>query len=331
MSKIGIIVHPYSGKDLRRITSQANNIGNNEKAIKVVRMISSISQFDIEKVYLMPDNYNLNTNIASMVNQDPHIALKVELLEFMPTDQPDDTITAVQMMKNLGISCLIVLGGDGTCRLVSKAEVDVPIIPVSTGTNNVYPQFWEGTTVGIAAAYIAKNGIEYPLYRGKQIEIMINGELSDIALVDAVMTDLPYIGSKVVTDPHNVKEVIVSMCSPSFVGFSAIIGNITTCYDHDAFGYRLKLDPEGASILAQISPGHLQKISYSDFQKIDIDTEYINFPNYDGTIALDGERTISFRNQDQIKFTISRKAPYKVDILKTLYHAVQNNFFKIND
>jgi uncharacterized membrane protein (DUF441 family) len=331
MSKIGIIVHPYSGKDLRRITSQATNIGNNEKAIKVARMISSINQFDVKKVYLMPDNYNLNANIASMVYQDPHIALKVELLEFIPTDQPEDTITAVHMMKHLGISCLIVLGGDGTCRLVSKAEIDVPIIPVSTGTNNVYPQFWEGTTVGIAAAYIAKNGIGYPLNRGKQIEVLVNDALSDIALVDAVITGLPYIGSKVVTEPHDVKEVIVSTCSPSFVGFSAIIGNITSCDDHDAFGYRLKLNPEGASILAQISPGHLQKISYSDFQRIDMDTEYISCPSYDGTIALDGERTVSFRAQDQIKFKITRKAPYKVDVLKTLNHAVQNDFFKIHN
>ncbi|HHZ02764.1 MAG TPA: 6-phosphofructokinase, partial [Tissierellia bacterium] len=41
--------------------------------------------------------------------------MTVELLNFRPIDRPDDTIKAVEMMKNLDISCLIVLGGDGTC------------------------------------------------------------------------------------------------------------------------------------------------------------------------------------------------------------------------
>lgn len=60
MFNIGIIVNPYSGKDLRRITSQASNVSNNEKVIKVVRMINSMIMFGVENVYLMPDNYMLN-------------------------------------------------------------------------------------------------------------------------------------------------------------------------------------------------------------------------------------------------------------------------------
>lgn len=330
MVKIGIIVNPFSGKDLRRITSQACNVGNNEKAIKVVRIINSMKKFGVDKVYLMPDNYMLNANIASTINKDKDSNLTVELLDFRPTDCPEDTINAVEMMKNLNIACLIVLGGDGTCRLVAKTDINIPVIPVSTGTNNVYPKFYEGTTVGIAASYISLKEGDEDLHRSKRIEVYINGKFSDIALVDAVITDLPYVGSKVVSETYNIKELIVSMCSPISVGFSAIAGNLSICSENDDFGYRIKFDDYGTTILAPISPGKVEEISFSEFERMDIDYEYICLPNYDGTIALDGERTVCFRCGDQLKFSITKSGPYKVDIIKTLYKAVENKFFYLD-
>jgi predicted polyphosphate/ATP-dependent NAD kinase len=52
----------------------------------------------------------------------------VELLDFIPTDQPEDTVKAVEMMKSKGIDCLIILGGDGTCRLDARTDISVPVI-----------------------------------------------------------------------------------------------------------------------------------------------------------------------------------------------------------
>lgn len=327
MSSIGIIVNPFSGKDLRRLTAFASNVGNNEKVSKVVRMINCMKEFGIEKVYLMPDNYLVNASIASIINKGKDTALTVELLDFIPTDQPDDTIKAVDIMISKGIKCLIVLGGDGTCRLVAKTDIAVPIIPVSTGTNNVYPEFWEGTVVGIAASYIAMNGLEHKMCRGKRIEVYIDNEFTDIALVDAVITNIPYVGSRVVTKIENVKEVVVSRCSPNLIGLSSIVGCVKICEDVDEFGYRLKICEDGTKTLTSISPGQLVELSYSDLEKMELETEYIIYPDYDGTIALDGERTVSFRSGCQIKFIIARKAPYKANVSKMLYEAVENGFF----
>jgi hypothetical protein len=331
MFKIGIIVNPFSGKDLRRITSQATNVGNNEKAVKVVRMINSIKRFAVEKIYLMPDNYLLNANIAASIYKEEGSSSVVEVLDFIATDRAEDTIKAVEMMIEQDIACLIILGGDGTCRLAAKTDIEIPVIPVSTGTNNVYPQFWEGTTVGIAASYIAERGLGYELRRGKRIEVYINGELKDIALVDAVVTDLPYIGSKVVTEMSNLKEVIVTMCSPGSVGFSAIVGNIKVCNENEDYGYRLKIAETGPTILTPVSPGQLTEITYSDFQRMDIDAEYTCCPGYDGSVALDGERTVVFRSNDHIKFVITRKGLYKADVMKTLCEAVENSYFCVMD
>lgn len=303
---------------------------NNEKAVKVIRMINSMKRYGIDKVYLMPDNYMVNANIASTINRDKNFGSMVELLDFIPIDQPEDTLKAVEMMKNLNIACLIILGGDGTCRLAAKTDIDVPFIPVSTGTNNVYPQFWEGTTVGIAASYIAKKGSDN-LHRGKRIEVFINGEFRDIALIDAAVTDLPYVGSKVVQEIENISEIIVTECSPCSVGFSSIAGSIKYCSANDDYGYRLKINPCGKTILVPVSPGKLENITYSEFERMDVGSEYMCYPDFNGTIALDGERTVCFRNGEQLKIVITRKGPYKVDVKKVLCKAAENNFFQVKD
>lgn len=105
MFNIGIIVNPYSGKDLRRITSQASNVSNNEKVIKVVRMINSMIMFGVENVYLMPDNYMLNANIASTVHKDKNPIIVVKLLDFKPTDRPDNEISNSFWKRKVILPC----------------------------------------------------------------------------------------------------------------------------------------------------------------------------------------------------------------------------------
>ena len=73
-------------------------------------------------------------------------------LEMPITDRPADTTHAAAALRERGAACIVVLGGDGTCRAAAKGAGDVPLLPVSTGTNNAFPQFIEGTLVGLAAA-----------------------------------------------------------------------------------------------------------------------------------------------------------------------------------
>jgi hypothetical protein len=330
MINIGIIVNPFSGKDLRRITTDAANVDNHEKVKKVVRMISSMARFGVDKVMLMPDNYDLNSCIASICNDSNKHNLFVKVLDFMPCDQPEDTIKAVNMMIKENISCVIILGGDGTCRLVAKTDISVPIIPVSTGTNNAYPEFWEGTTVGIAAAYVAKYGAnENIVQKEKRIEVSINNVFREIALVDAGITNIPYVGSKIVTGLSDLEEIVVCICSPDLIGLSALIGCLKICEEKDDWGFRLKIDTGGHRSLSTINSGQLSEITYSELSQLNLGESYTCFPDYDGTIALDGERTIPFRKGDKIQFMITRNGPWKLDVKKTLYEAVEHGCFKL--
>ena len=56
-------------------------------------------------------------------------------------------------MREAGCGALVVLGGDGTQRAVAKAWRDAPLVPLSTGTNNVFPLHVEATAAGLAAGW----------------------------------------------------------------------------------------------------------------------------------------------------------------------------------
>jgi len=49
-----------------------------------------------------------------------------------------DTYRAAEYMKNR-VDTIVVIGGDGTNRILAKAGIEAPVMPISTGTNNVFP------------------------------------------------------------------------------------------------------------------------------------------------------------------------------------------------
>lgn len=330
MSKVGIIANPYSGRDLRRLTTRASNVSHNEKARKVLRIVHALEAYGIEKVYLMPDNYNLNSGIVKVHEADGSSHLHMELLDYLPVDKPEETIMAADMMLNKGIGCLIVLGGDGTNRLVARCETDIPVISVSTGTNNVYPSMLEETTAGIAAAYLASgNGRKGFLKRSKRIEIYINDELADIALVDASVTEVPFIGSKVVSGIDEVNEIIACRCGPDLIGISSVIGSVAICEEDDDFGYHTRVGEKEIYTLAAFSSGQIVEVHQSRPDRVNLGDPYAIHPDFPGTIVLDGERTLLFRENDELKFVITRKGPIKGNVRDILYEAAKDGFFML--
>ncbi len=155
MSSVGIIANPASGKDLRRIISSGITVTNAVKENAVQRMLLAMDALGVERALIMPDRSNLARRVLLEVEGE------LGQLQVQPLDMPyvlgtqDDSIRAAALMVEEGVDVLIVLGGDGTSRVVSKRCGEVPILPVSTGTNNVFPEMIEGTLAGMAAAALA--------------------------------------------------------------------------------------------------------------------------------------------------------------------------------
>ncbi|AOY75858.1 ATP-NAD kinase family protein [Clostridium formicaceticum] len=329
MSSIGIIANPVSGKDIRRLVSHATVVDNHEKVNIVERILLGAQQCGVKNIYIMPDSFNIGYKAIDNLSYSRELTSSVEVLCMKLNANPTDTTCAAKMMEDMKIGCMIVLGGDGTNRAAAKAIKNTPLISISTGTNNVYPEMVEGTVAGMAAAVVAsgKYAKDSICKRDKKIEIYKNQELIDIALVDAVLSKNLFVGSKAIWDMEDMIEIIVSKAHPASIGFSSIVGCKKIIRDEDDFGASVNLTEGRYSILAPMAAGLVKKVRMGEPKILKLNKAYVYETKCNGMIAVDGEREIPFRENEKITFKITRNGPLRVNIKKALEDAQKDGFF----
>ena len=331
MSTIGIIANPASGKDIRRLVSHATVISNNEKVNIVERIILGAQKLGVTKIYIMPDSFRIGDKVIENLGLSKKLIADIEVLDFELTKSPQDTEAAAKLMEEMAVGCVVVLGGDGTNRIAAKQLKEVPMICVSTGTNNAYPKMVEGTIVGMAAAAVAADKIdckkECP--RDKIIEIGKNGEWIDIALMDVVISDEVFTGARAIWDMEHIKEIIVSKCHPASIGFSAVAGVHKIIRACDDFGGKISLNTGDYKLIAPVSAGVMAAGVSSGIELIELNEVMEWEAPFRGVIAVDGEREITFKQGDHMKFRISRNGPMNVDVNKTIEYAQKAGFFEL--
>lgn len=331
MASIGIIANPASGKDIRRLVSYATVIDNNEKVNIVKRIVLGAQGLGIDEIILMPDYFQIGYKVIEELNCKGVLKTKCTILEMPLSASSNDSTIAAKYMEELNVGCIVILGGDGTSRAVAKGIVNTPILPVSTGTNNVYPSMLEGTVVGMAAAATSiLNKPENTCIKDKCIEVYVNNEKADIALIDAVISSDIVLGSRAIWDTNRIKHVTVTRCHPASIGFSAIAGSIEIVTPEDDFGYSLDLDEEGNSYLVPLAAGMLQEVKTKNEKKCLLDYDYDFNMEERCIIALDGEREVTLKNKDLLTFKITRNGPWRVNPNKVLEVAQKHGLFKIN-
>lgn len=332
MNKIGIIANPSSGKDIRRLVSHATTVDNNEKVNIVERIILAAQACGVSNVYIMPDVYQIGYKVEDNLLTLGELTAKVNILDIEITGTLEDTINATKKMEELEVDCIVVLGGDGTSRAVAKIIKYTPIIALSTGTNNVYPEMIEGTVAGMAAGVIAskKFNINKICFKDKRIEIYKDERLIDIALIDVVISKNLYVGSKAIWNINDILKIIVSKAHPASIGFSAIVGCKMIVSKNDDFGVSVDLMNNKHKIIAPVAAGIITPIYMGDVDIINLNNQYEFTSKEAGTIALDGEREITFKSGERFTFKITRNGPMRVDIINTLELAQKSGFFKID-
>ena len=157
MACVGIIANPASGRDIRRLVTGASVFGNADKAGMVMRLLVGLGASGVRRALLMPAADGLGAALERQLWSHSHDGASqtlpnLELLPIRLTGTARDTTTAVAQMREAGGQAVVVLGGDGTHRLVAKTCGNVPICALSTGTNNAFPEMREATIAGIATA-----------------------------------------------------------------------------------------------------------------------------------------------------------------------------------
>ena len=313
MASIGIIANPASGKDIRRLVSYATTIDNNEKVNICKRIVLAAGGLGVKDAVFMPDTFTIGYSVQYQLEDDKVLDSNINVLDFLFDGSMIDSVRSAGMMEDMGVGCIVVLGGDGTSRAVAKGIRKTPMLSISTGTNNVYPAMMEGTVAGMAAAAVAQLPDPYAVcIHDKRVEVWVNGEYRDMALIDAVISDDAYIGARAIWDPARMKHIIVSRCHPATIGFSAVPGVYRTVEDTDDFGFAVELGQGGERVLAPIAAGILTPMEIVGAKKLPFGEPYVFHAAAPCMIALDGEREIKLFAGDEARFVVRREGPWRV-------------------
>ncbi len=223
---VGIIANPASGKDIRRLVAHGSTFDNNEKINIVRRVLLGLAAAGVSEVAYLPDTYGIVERAAATAA--PRLTLTP--LSMAVVGHASDSTEAAQRLRDLGAAAIVTLGGDGTNRVVAKGCGDVPLLPLSTGTNNVFPRMVEGTLAGLAAGLVAtgvarnRPGLPRVIRRAPRLEVQIDGMAADSALIDVVSSSQSWIGARALWEPSHLREIVLSRISASAIGIASLGG-----------------------------------------------------------------------------------------------------------
>lgn len=206
MPCVGIIANPVSGKDIRRLVAHGSVFDNQEKVRIVRRLLTGLETAGVTRIWYLPDEYA----IVPRAVQGVDTALEFSPMPIMVKGNQCDSIAAGQWVGKNKVDAVIVLGGDGTCRAVAKENNGkTPMLPISTGTNNVFPYMIEATIAGLAAGLVAtqKVPVSAGVYQSCKLDVLVNNLAVDMALVDVAVYNDRFIASRAIWDMEKVSQL----------------------------------------------------------------------------------------------------------------------------
>lgn len=318
MTTVGIIANPAAGKDIRRLTAHASVFDNNEKVNIVRRVLLGLEAAGVERVLLMPDHFEIGTKAVRGLK----LSLQTGLVAMTAGYSERDSVEAARGMAEAGAGCIVTLGGDGTNRAVAKGCGDVPLVPISTGTNNVFPTMIEGTVAGLAAGFVARGLVDGKdvVRPTSRLEIWRDRELVDIALIDAVVYAGHFTGARAIWQADGLRQIVLTRAEPHSIGLSAIGGSLAGCDLDPNQGLAISVGPGDLRVLAAIAPGLIRWVEVQSYRRL-APGESVAVQAAPIVLALDGERTIAMAHPEPVEIRLSADGPRVVDIRATMQQA----------
>ncbi|HET7323539.1 MAG TPA: NAD(+)/NADH kinase [Halococcus sp.] len=296
MSHIGVIVNPAAGRDIRRLTGGASVVDNYAKRRVAECVLDGLTVLpDPPDATLMPDT----TGIAASVVENAPESVSADVLDFSPTESAADTRQAAERFRE-SADALVVLGGDGTTRDAALKSGDLPILSVSTGTNNVVPSAVDGTVAGAAAALVGTGEIDIGevTYRHEMVEARTeSGSVTGLAAVE--LSDRSFIGTRALLDPDELLGGIVSRANPAAIGLGGVAGALGSLAPDEPGAIALRLtdaDTAARTVSAIVAPGVTTQLGIEEYRRLAAD-ESMTVEVSDGVVGADGERELELTDE----------------------------------
>ncbi len=326
MSEVGILANPMSGRDVRRLAARASTTTPEIKRDQVSRAAIGAVAGGAKKLFVIDEPFRISRSAVENLGLDAEIVT----LDVGSSLNATDTRNAVEQMREAGCGAIVVLGGDGTNRVVAKAWRDAPLVPISTGTNNVFPLHVEATGAGLAAGLVASGRIPLadvarPV---KVVEVEIEGSEPDLAVIDAAFLVDDAVGNLMPFEPAKLRRLVLARAEPTAVGMSPIGGLLHPCRDADDGGVDVICggpDAEGRTLLAPVSPGLFRPVRIVASRALALgEPVEVEGP---GVLAFDGDRERTLAPGQRATLRVVRAGPRVIDVGVALERAAREGVF----
>jgi len=348
LSTIGVIANPVSARDIRRVVAHAGNLQVTERVNIVVRLLQGARAAGVARALVMPDRSGVRALLERHLKQGDGTLPEIEFLAMPTLGTVDDTFAATRLLARAGAALVVVLGGDGTHRAVAR-ELDelaaagvapLPIAGLSTGTNNAFPEMREPTITGLAAGLYACGRIPAAeaLASNKLVEVSITGgdaehgvRRRDIAIVDAVVTHDRSVGARALWKTTSLDAAYLAFAEPEAIGLSAIGGLLQPVGRREPGGLAVQLARDARHALvhvrAPIGPGLVQSVPIASWQRM-VAGEALTVSAQAGTVALDGERELTFEPGERVTMTLREDAFHTLDVARCMAVAAREGLLR---
>lgn len=328
MATVGILINPLAGKDVRRLFAMAGHTPDEVKVGLAVRGALAALASGARVVAVAEDGGRLGQRVAGAVAGSV-------LVSGPQTGSALDTRRAASALADLGCQVVMVIGGDGTCRDVVIGWPDVVMVPISTGTNNVFPRAVDGTSAGTAAGLVAAGRVPAEVtVPNKRLVVEVErsgGERStDVALVDVAVLAGSAIGARAVVRPESILAVVAAVARPASTGLSAIAGRLAPLDARHDGAVVVRLGRAGGRVRrleVPIVPGASCTLEVESVEHMGSGAEV----TFDGpcVLAFDGERERVVPPGAHVRIRCDWLGPRTVDVDRTLTWAACHQLFDV--
>ena len=327
---VGVVTNPLAGKDVRRFLASVSHTSDSAKVGIVRRVVIAAVEGGATRVVLADDTNRLAVRAIDGL----HLDAELELIDEPLSGSRHDTVAAAKRMWKEQCGAVVVLGGDGTCRDVAIGWPDVPLIGISTGTNNVYPSPIDGTSAGAAAGLVSSGRVAFDAVARRSKRITMHLEHSsvtrhadDLALVDVAVISASFAGARAVVDPRSVRMVVAAIATPASTGLSSIAGRVHPVGRWEPGGVLVRLGPSsgGRRVRVPLAPGSFATMDVAEVIPLaDGQTVQLDGP---GMLAFDGERDRPIHADAIVTATVESTGPLVIDVEHALVLAARDRHF----
>ena len=328
--RLALCVNPMSGRDVRRLAARASNMTHEAKRDMVARVAAGAEAVGVTDLYISREPFR----IATLALQHMGLDLGVHVVETEISNDARDTERALHAFIEAGCTTIVTLGGDGTNRALVRAHSGVQVIPLSTGTNNVFPTLIEPTIAGMVAGMAAAGRLPEGEFaqRCKVLRVQVSNSatapgkervqeevVEDVALIDAVQLRNDHIGNLLPFDAQRIERILLTRAEPDAIGMSPIGGFVDVVDAAEDCGLLVEMGP-GRKFRAPLSPGLFREVSVRDVTRIPFGVP-VTFSG-PGVLALDGDRDYKLSATRSATITIARDGPQVFDVSAAMRYAV---------